>query len=130
VSFIERRKNNLREVQLALEKRGELTAARREQANSGISRPSVGVSVTVGDLLLVREADSSRHRDHRGRKLQHERYTGPWKATEIIRPGISLEVTMQGRKTRKRRVPTADIKPYHIRNKMGVQRSPRGGSNL
>ena len=68
----------MREVRLALEKRHSYKVAARERANQSISRSSPGLSVEPGSLVLVRESESSRHRDKRGMKLQHELYTGPW----------------------------------------------------
>ena len=59
--------------------------------------------------MLVRESESSRHRDNKGRKLQHDRYTGLWRITKI------LQTTIRGRKQRTRNVSTADVKPYHLR---------------
>ena len=114
-NFVERRKQNLREVRLALEKRHELRVAARAKANASIERSSAGVGVVKDSLVLVRESESSRHRDYRGRKLQHDLYTGPWKVTGVIQPGLSVEVMMHGRKKRSRRVSTADVKPFHLR---------------
>ena len=63
--------------------------------------------------MLVRESESSRHHDNRGRKLQHDHYTGPWAVTEVLQTGLSLQSTMRGRKQRTRHVSTA--KPYYLR---------------
>lgn len=114
-NFVERRKQNMREVRLALEKQHSYRVAAREKANRAISRPSPGVSVEPGSLVLVRESESSRHRDRRGMKLQHERYTGPWKVSEVLQKGLSVHVSMQGRKQRDRRVSIADVKLFHTR---------------
>ena len=114
-NFVERRKQNLRDVRLALEKRHELRVAARAKANASIERSSAGVGVVKDSLVLLRESESSRHRDHRGRKLQHELYTGPWEVTGVIQPGRRVEVMMHGRKKRSRRVSTADVKPFHLR---------------
>lgn len=114
-SFVERRKQNLREVRLYLEKRHDLKVASRARANAAISRPSAGVRAERGNLVLVRESDSNRHREGRGMKLQHEVYTGPWTVTDVLQTGLSVEVQMRGRKIRSRRVSTANIKPYHVR---------------
>jgi len=114
-NFVERRKQNLREVRLALEKRHNQRVTARAHANATIARPSAGVLVEKGSLVLVRESESSRHRDNRGRKLQHDHYTGPWRVTEVVRAGISVQVTMRGRKQRTRTVSVADVKPFHVR---------------
>ena len=114
-NFVERRKQNLREVRLALERRHEFRVAARAKANATIERSSAGVAVGRHSLVLVRETESRRHRDRRGRKLQHDLYTGPWKVTDVIQPGLSVEVSLHGRKKRCRRVSTADVKPFHLR---------------
>ena len=114
-NFVERRKQNLREVRLALEKRHNQRVTARAHANATISRPSAGALVEKGSLVLVCESESSRHRDNRGRKLQHDHYTGPWKVTEVVQAGISIQVTMRGRKQRTRTVSVADVKPFHLR---------------
>ena len=114
-NFVERRKQNMREVGLALERRSELKEAARAHENATISRPSAGVSVEQGSLVLVREADSARHRDNRGRKLQHDLYTGPWEVAEVLQTGLSVEVRMRGRRLRTRRVSLANVKPFHLR---------------
>ena len=114
-NFEERRKQNLREVRLALEKQHKLRVTARARANASISRPSAGVALKKGSLVLVRESESSRHPDNRGRKLQHDHYTGPWRVTEVLQTGLSMQVTMRGRKQRTRNVSTADVKPYYLR---------------
>ena len=115
-NFVERREQNLREVRLALEKQHNLRVTARARANASISRPSAGVALEKGSLVLVRESESSRHRDNRGRKLKHDHYTGLWRVTEVLQTGLSMQVTMRGRKQRTRNnVSTADIKPYYLR---------------
>ena len=114
-NFVERRKQNMREVRLALEKRHSAQVAAREKANQSIRRPSPAAAATPGSLVLVRESESSRHRDGRGKKLQHELYTGPWEVTEELQKGLSVRVVMRGRKQRDRRVSLADVKPFHVR---------------
>ena len=76
-NFVERRKQSLREVRLALEKQHKLRVTATAPANASISRPSAGVALEKGSLVLVHESESSRHRDNSGRKLQHDLYTGP-----------------------------------------------------
>ncbi|CAN0173202.1 unnamed protein product, partial [Pylaiella littoralis] len=78
--------------------------ASRARSNETIRRTSAGVTAEVGDLVLVSEAPSTRHRDRSGRKLQHEFYTGPLRVKEVPLTGISVGVTMQGRKNRARSV--------------------------
>ena len=114
-NFVERRKHDLREVRLALEKQHKLRVTARARANASISRPSAGVALEKGSLVLVRESESSKHRDNRGRKLQDDLYTGPWRVTEVLQTGLSMQVTMHGRKQRTRNVSTADVKPYYLR---------------
>ena len=114
-NFVERRRQNLREVRLALEKRHETKVVARRRANARISRPSAGVRAETGDLVLVREADSTTYREGLGKKLLHEKWTGPWRVDEVVQRGLSVVVVMQGRKIRKRTVSTAWLKPFHVR---------------
>ena len=114
-NFVERRKQNLREVRVALEKQHSLRVTARARANAPISRPSAGVALEKESLVLVRESENSRHRDNRGRKFQHDHYTGPWRVTEVLQTGLSMQVTMRGRKQCTRNVSTADVKPYYLR---------------
>ena len=65
-NFVERCIQNLREVRLALEKQHKLRVTARARANASISRPSAGVALEKGSLVLVRESESSRHRDRSG----------------------------------------------------------------
>ncbi|CAB1100402.1 unnamed protein product [Ectocarpus sp. CCAP 1310/34] len=113
-NFVKRRKQNLREVRIALERRHELRVAARAKANATIERSSAGVAVGRNSLVLVRETESRRYRDRRGRELQHDLYTGPSKVTDVIRPGLIVEVSLHGRRKRTRRVSTADVKPFHL----------------
>ena len=64
---------------------------------------------------MVHESDSAIHRDGKGRKLHHERYTGPWEVQEVLMTGLSVKVVMQGRKLRVRTVATSEVKPFHVR---------------
>ena len=65
--------------------------------------------------MLVREADSTRGREGYGTKLHHEKYTGPWPITRVLMTGLSVEVELRGRKTRKRTVATSALKPFTVR---------------
>ena len=65
--------------------------------------------------MLVREADSTRSREGYGTKLHHEKYTGPWSITRVLMTGLSVEVELRGRKTRKRTVATSALKPFTVR---------------
>lgn len=73
-------------------------------------------AVGKGSLVLVREADSTRHRDKRGRKLQHDLYTGPWTVTEVSQRGLSVQGKMQRGILRSGRVGTSELKPFHLRS--------------
>ena len=88
-NFVEQRKQNLLEVCKVLEQRQVIRTAARKRVNATINRSSAGVPTKVGDLVLVREADSTRSREGYGTKLHHEKYTGPWKctvATSALKP--------------------------------------------
>ena len=95
-NYLERHKQNLREVRLTLEKRYNRRVPARSHANAAISRTSGGVPVEKGCLVLVRESESSTHRDNRRRKLPHDHYKGPWRVTEVLQTGLSAQVTMRG----------------------------------
>ena len=107
-NFMETRRQYLREVRLVLEKR------HSDRART-IARQSPGSTAAPGDLVLVRESDSSIQRNGLGGKLEHERWTGPWKVTNILQKGLVVEVEMEGRKLRSRRVSPSGIKPFHVR---------------
>ena len=114
-NFVERRKQKLREVRLALEKQHNSRVTARARANASIARPSAGAALEKGSLVLVRESESSRYRDNRWWKLQHEHYTGAWRVTDVLQTGLSMQVTMRGKKQCSRNVSTADVKPYYLR---------------
>ena len=114
-SFVEQRRRVFREIRDVLEKRHAAKAAARAKGNAAISRPSAGGTVNEGSLVMVREADSTLHREDRNPKLVHEKWTGPWRVTEIIQAGLSMVVKMQGRKERERRVSAASVKPFYVR---------------
>ena len=69
-NFVERRKQNLREIRFALETRHNLRVIARARANASTSRPSAGVALKKGSLVFVRESESSRHRDNRGQRAE------------------------------------------------------------
>ena len=70
---IESRRHNMREVAEARKKLHEDKEVARQCHNAGISRPSAGVNVAVGDLVLARESDSVLFRQGMGSKLVHEK---------------------------------------------------------
>ena len=54
--------------------------------------------------MLVKEADSKMAQEGTNAKLAHEHWTGPWLVTAIEQPRISYQVTMSGRRIRRRTV--------------------------
>ena len=48
-------------------------------------------------------------------KLLHDHYTAPWKIEKVILPGQSVEVTLNGRRVRRRVVSTSHVKPFNLR---------------
>ena len=114
-NFIEGRRHNLREVREALERMREAREKARQYHNAAIQRPSMGTRVAKGDLVLARESDSSLHRQGRGPKLVHEKWTGPWKVVEVVLEGLSVVIEMEGRAVRSRTVSTASLKPFYTR---------------
>ena len=65
--------------------------------------------------MLVREAESTLHWMGRGKKLEHERWSGPWTIKTVLQQGLSVEVEMEGRHLRRRKVPTSLVKPFYSR---------------
>ena len=114
-SFIERRQQVFSEVKSAMERKYKEKVATRERENAKISRASPGVQAQTGNLVLVRESDSALYRRGRGDKLEHEKWTGPWRVKEVLQEGLMLEVEMQGRQLRRRKVSTAAVKPFYTR---------------
>ena len=114
-NFIEGRRHNLREVREELERMRDGREKARQHHNAAIQRPSAGTRVAKGDLVLARESDSSIHRQGRGPKLIHEKWTGPWKVMGVVLEGLSVVIEMEGRATRSRTVSTASLKPFYTR---------------
>ena len=104
-----------REVRKDLHHRHEQRRLRQEHHDARIRRTSTGTRVKQGDLVLVKEADSTLHNDCVHVKLTHDRWTGPWTVTTVITPGLCYRVTLQGRWERVRRAAASHIKPYHVR---------------
>ena len=44
-----------------------------------------------------------------------DHYTAPWKIEKVILPGQSVEVTLNGRRVRRRVVSTSHVKPFYLR---------------
>ena len=113
-SFVEGRRQNFREVRLALEKRHQSKVNARLKTNKKITRESEGTTAQAGDLVLVKESSSNIERNGSEGKLEHERWTGPWKIIKVLNVGLIIEVVMKGRSTRTRHVSPGGIKPFHI----------------
>ena len=117
-NLIADKSENLRQVQEVskdLQHRHEQRRLRREDHNAGIRRTSTGTRVKRGDLVLVKEADSTLHNDCVHVKLTHERWTKPWIITSMITPGLCYRVTFPGRRERVWRAAASHIKPYPLR---------------
>ena len=114
-NFVESRRQNFMEVRLALEKRHESKVNARLKANNKIIRESAGTVAQTRDLILVKESSSNIERNGSGGKLEHERWTGPWKITKVLNSGFIIEVVMEGKSTRTRHVSPGGIKPFHVR---------------
>ena len=69
------------ELRAVLKKRQEDKNKRRVRHNAAIGRQSPGERARVGDLMLVKEADSKLAREGTHAKLAHEHWTGPWRVT-------------------------------------------------
>ena len=114
-NFVESRRQNFREVQLALEKRHQSKVNTRLKPNNKITRESAGNVAHTGDLVLVKESSSNIERNGSGDKLEHERRTGPWRITKVLNAGLIIEVVMEGRSTRTRHIFPGGFKPFHVR---------------
>ena len=114
-SFVESRRQHFREVRLALEKRHQSKVNARLKANEKITRESAGTGAQAGDLVLVKVSSSNIERNGSGGKLEHERWTGPWKIIKVLNAGLIIKVVMEGRSTRTRHVSPGGIKPFRIR---------------
>ena len=75
-NFVESRRQNFKEVRLALEKRHQSKIIARLKANNQMTRESAGTVAQTGDLVLVKESSSNVERNGSGGKLEHERWTG------------------------------------------------------
>ena len=62
-NFVEQRKQNLLEVRKVLERKQAIRVVARERINATKTRSSIGVTAKAGDLVLVREASSTRSRE-------------------------------------------------------------------
>ena len=71
----------------------------------------------VGDLVMVKESESALNSQGTHPKLLHDHFTAPWSVTKMIIPGQSMEVTLKGRRIRRRIVSTANVKPFYLREK-------------
>lgn len=80
--------------------------ATRNKSFAQITVPSVRVSVEARGLLLVNE---TRRKIHRKKycKGQTREVHSPWEAPRITQRGQMLEVVMENRHIRRRRVPTS-----------------------
>lgn len=73
---VERQRQRAQQVQAALVKRHADQEAARQSANVAMSRASKGAEAEVGDLVMVKEMESTLHRDGIHQKLAHEKWTG------------------------------------------------------
>lgn len=55
------------------------------------------------------------YRDGRGKKLQHDKYTGSWRVEKVLVTGISVEIVMQGRELRTLKIFPSDVEPHNAR---------------
>ena len=115
VNFVEERKKRFKEVRELLERRNQSKEAECLKRNAQMKRKSIGEEAKIGMQLLVKEADNKLYGEGVGMSLVHDQWTGPWTVTGIPTPKISLEVTMQGRKIRRRVVSASCVKAFHVR---------------
>ena len=90
-NFVADRKEAWREVTKvrdALLKRHEIRPRQCSPRNAGIQRASDGTKAKKGDLVMVQEADSTLWLEGVHRKLVHKKWTGPWKISALVTPGL------------------------------------------
>ena len=114
-NFVESRRQNFREVRLALEKRHQGKVKSRQKTNNRMTMESAWAVAHTDDLVLVKESSSNTYRNGRGDKLEHERWTGPWKVNNFLNAGLIIKVAMKGRSTQTRHISSEGIKPFHAR---------------
>lgn len=105
----------MREVRPILETRYRDKESTRQRVSTQIGRHSTGALVQPEVLLLVRESNGIFHRYNDKCKLDHDEWTGSWKVSKVLRRCLSLEVAMEGRQRRRRRVATYAAMRLHPR---------------
>ena len=112
-NVLEQINKNLHKVYKGLERKHAVRVATRKRVNATKNRSSIGVTAKAGNLVLVEETGSTRNRE------------GVWKQTsrrEIYRPvdsetrstiGLSVDVEVRGRKTRKCTVAISALSPFN-----------------
>ena len=113
-NFVESRRQIFREVRPVPVKCYQSKANARPKSNQQNIKESAE-TVAQQDLVLVKESSSNVERNGSGGKLEHERWTGPWKIIRVLNAGLIIEVVMESRSTRTRHVSPGGIKPFHIR---------------
>ena len=116
-TFVAERQQSFVEVREALKQRQADKDRQREASNANVRRASPGSQVKVGDMVMVRESDSSLGTQGTHPKLIHDYYTAPWVVANVLRPSQSVEVILKGRRVRKRVVSVASVKMFHLRRK-------------
>ena len=97
-NFVESRRQNFREIRQALEKRHQNKVNARLKANNKITRELEGTVAQSGDIILVKEPRSNVERNGSGGKLEHERWTGPWKLIKVLKRGLDNRSSHGGKK--------------------------------
>ena len=113
-NFVESRQQNFREVRPVPVKCYQSKANARLKSKQQNIKESAE-TVTQQDLVLVKESSSNVERNESGGKLEHERWTAPWKIIKVLNAGLIIEVVTESRSTRTRHVSPGGIKPFHIR---------------
>lgn len=70
--------------------------------------------MVVGDRVLGTEAEFVMVREGIHYILAHKHWIEPWEVTEAVLPGFSYTVMTNGRGIRRRRMPAANIKMFHL----------------
>lgn len=110
-----RAKQRFKEIRDVLAERKAAKETSLEARNTMIEKLSSSAKAQMGDLMLVKEANSSIAEEGTPTKLVHELLTSPWKMCLIVVPNLSFQVVMRGRKISESTVSAANMKLIHAR---------------
>lgn len=78
-------------------------------------RGSPGEPVKMSDQVIVKESDSSLAKEGTNVKLAHDHWTGPWQVTWVVQPGLRIDISLNGRRSRGCRIPKRTVSAANIK---------------